>query len=268
MYTLKTPYHILGIIGVPGVGKDRLAHALNVANQQHQKAFKIRPYYNTFRASLADVLREIACTVTGEEYSLYQEHPSKDEKVLIGETELPFTRRDLLTDIGYFFEKKVDPAWIVKHLDRNISYNQALRDESLVAVLENDINFGNIQVCEKEDATQEEFTEAALEYMKKVFDEALPSLHIVPDVRQLNQLEWIKNQPNGIVIRITGKKNSRGKLQKIDKLLLDVDVDLEITKEEVEKLLQENPETLQMEPTEDLYNLLYKLQELVEAKAP
>lgn len=209
----------VGLIGLPGHGKDLFTQGLfrvnneihkSITEEQKQEGVR-RPFHRVVRLSLADRLREIATWITGEEMALYSNHPHKDNSINYLGKELPVSRRDFLINLGKFIEKNISEEWVLEKTKNDMGL-----------LLESIIN-----ECEWEVSPGEDPEEA----LQKALDLRLPELFVTTDLRQEHQYDWIRSKDNGFIIKIVDSSKPKEKVSKIDKLLLkkECDMTLDVT---------------------------------------
>lgn len=206
----NVPHIHVGLIGLPGHGKDLFTQGFFIFNNQVFKENGVRPFSKIVRLSLVDRAREMVSWITNENLRDYLVHPNKDEQVCYQEQNLEISRRDFLTKFIGFAEKYIDKEWLKNSSERDI--HKYLREivTSISWSVESD----------KEELQSN---------IQKALDVRPPELFITPDVRQEHQYDWIKNKSNGFLIRITDSSlPKKNKYNKIEKMLTKKEVDLEI----------------------------------------
>lgn len=206
---LKVKHLHIGLIGLPGHGKDLFLQGLFTANNLiHKELTKedlekglSRPFAKVVRLSLADRLRELTSWITNEDMSLYVHHPAKDSSVEYKGKSLTFSRREWMIDLGKFIEKKISSEWVKERTEMDM-LNQL---DQIVYDLE----------WTTEPGVNPE------ESLQKALDARLPELFVTPDLRQEHQYDWIANKKNGLIIKIVDDQLPKRAVKKIDKLLLD-----------------------------------------------
>ncbi len=206
---LRVKHLHVGLVGLPGHGKDLFVQGLFTANNIIHKELTqaeiekglSRPFAKVVRLSLADRLREVATWISNEEMGLSMHHPSKDMPVEYRGTQLAFTRREWMIELGKFIEKKISSEWVKERTEADLQ-NQL---DQIVYDLE----------WTTEPGVNPE------ESLQKALDNRLPELFITPDLRQEHQFDWVAGKPNGLVLKITDEQAPKRTVKKIDKLLIN-----------------------------------------------
>lgn len=244
------PHVYIGIVGVPGAGKDLVATVMT-----RYLSSKVGV---PVRLAIADVLRDIAATITGERFDQYWKHPDKDECVTYRDfdgnlQETKYRRRDFMIDIGKFFENALHPSILGYRI---INIAQGILREHLVDVIRaldaeeqvkaESLSFeaheaGTLEVIDTEQESNGLIDLLRFNERVRTAIQKRTVCFLLPDIRQEYQYEWLAKSSNGVIIRVDRPELKNQKFNPIDQMLLDHPADLVLDHNEVKEALT-NPD--------------------------